>query len=59
MPRRSWTSQAQLDFQKQVLRSTEQQALLDAITAYIGVLRDRAAGHHRQGQPRRAAAPAE
>ncbi len=37
------TSQAQLDFQKQVLRSTEQQALLDAITAYIGVLRDRAA----------------
>lgn len=33
---------AQLDFQKQVLRSTEQQALLDAITAYIGVLRDRA-----------------
>jgi len=33
---------AQLDFQRQVLRSTEQQALLDAITAYIGVLRDRA-----------------
>lgn len=36
-------SRAQLEFQKQVLRSTEQQALLDAITAYIGVLRDRAA----------------
>ncbi|WP_421848453.1 TolC family protein [Novosphingobium sp.] len=36
-------SRAQLDFQRQVLRSTEQQALLDAITAYIGVLRDRAA----------------
>lgn len=36
-------SLAQVDFQKQVLRSTEQQALLDAITAYIGVLRDRAA----------------
>jgi outer membrane protein len=35
-------SRAQLDFQRQVLRSTEQQALLDAITAYIGVLRDRA-----------------
>jgi outer membrane protein len=35
-------SLAQLDFQKQVLRSSEQQALLDAITAYIGVLRDRA-----------------
>ncbi len=33
---------AQLEFQRQVLRSTEQQALLDAITAYIGVLRDRA-----------------
>ena len=33
---------AQLDFQRQVLRSTEQQALLDAISAYIGVLRDRA-----------------
>ena len=33
---------AQLAFQRQVLRSTEQQALLDAITAYIGVLRDRA-----------------
>ena len=33
---------AQIDFQKQVLRSTEQQALLDAIAAYIGVLRDRA-----------------
>ena len=36
------SSTAQLDFQRQVLRSTEQQALLDAITAYIGVLRDRA-----------------
>ena len=36
------SSNAQLEFQKQVLRSTEQQALLDAITAYIGVLRDRA-----------------
>lgn len=36
------SSRAQLDFQQQVLRSTEQQALLDAITAYIGVLRDRA-----------------
>lgn len=36
-------SRAQLDFQRQVLRSTEQQALLDAITAYIGLLRDRAA----------------
>lgn len=35
-------SAAQLAFQRQVLRSTEQQALLDAITAYIGVLRDRA-----------------
>ncbi len=35
-------SRAQLAFQRQVLRSTEQQALLDAITAYIGVLRDRA-----------------
>ena len=35
-------SHAQLEFQRQVLRSTEQQALLDAITAYIGVLRDRA-----------------
>jgi outer membrane protein len=35
-------SRAQLDFQRQVLRSNEQQALLDAITAYIGVLRDRA-----------------
>lgn len=34
---------AQIDFQKQVLRSTEQQALLDAIAAYVGVLRDRAA----------------
>lgn len=33
---------AQIDFQKQVLRSTEQQALFDAIAAYIGVLRDRA-----------------
>ncbi len=33
---------AQLAFQRQVLRSTEQQALLDATTAYIGVLRDRA-----------------
>ena len=36
------SSQAQLEFQRQVLRSTEQQALLDAISAYIGVLRDRA-----------------
>ncbi len=36
-------SAAQLEFQRQVLRSTEQQALLDAITSYIGVLRDRAA----------------
>lgn len=36
-------SQAQVEFQKQVLRSTEQQALLDAIAAYVGVLRDRAA----------------
>jgi outer membrane protein len=36
-------SAAQLAFQRQVLRSTEQQALLDAITSYIGVLRDRAA----------------
>ncbi|WP_298191404.1 TolC family outer membrane protein [Novosphingobium sp.] len=36
------SSRAQFDFQRQVLRSTEQQALLDAITAYIGVLRDRA-----------------
>lgn len=36
-------SQAQLEFQRQVLRSTEQQALLDAIATYIGVLRDRAA----------------
>ncbi|MEI6643500.1 MAG: TolC family protein [Novosphingobium sp.] len=35
-------SAAQLEFQRQVLRSTEQQALLDAIAAYIGVLRDRA-----------------
>ncbi|MBX9884405.1 MAG: TolC family protein [Novosphingobium sp.] len=35
-------SRAQLEFQQQVLRSTEQQALLDAISAYIGVLRDRA-----------------
>lgn len=37
------SSQAQLEFQRQVLRSTEQQALLDAIVGYIGVLRDRAA----------------
>lgn len=36
-------SRAQLEFQRQVLRSTEQQALLDAIATYIGVLRDRAA----------------
>lgn len=35
-------ARAQFDFQRQVLRSTEQQALLDAISAYIGVLRDRA-----------------
>lgn len=35
-------ARAQFDFQLQVLRSTEQQALLDAITAYIGLLRDRA-----------------
>lgn len=33
---------AQLSFQRQVLRSAEQQALLDAIAAYVGVLRDRA-----------------
>ncbi len=37
------SSAAQLDFQRQVLRSAEQTALLDAITTYIGVLRDRAA----------------
>ncbi len=37
------SSRAQLDFQRQVLRSTEQQALLDAIASYISVLRDRAA----------------
>lgn len=37
------SSAAQLEFQRQVLRSAEQQALLDAITTYIGVLRDRAA----------------
>lgn len=35
-------AEAQIAFQRQVLRSTEQQALLDAISAYIGVLRDRA-----------------
>lgn len=33
---------AQRNFQAQVLRSVEQQALLEAITAYVGVLRDRA-----------------
>lgn len=33
---------AQLDFQRNVLRSTEQQTMLDAITAYVAVLRDRA-----------------
>ena len=33
---------AQLSFQRQVLRSAEQQALLDAIAAYVGLLRDRA-----------------
>lgn len=33
---------AQLDFQRNVLRSSEQQTMLDAITAYVAVLRDRA-----------------
>jgi outer membrane protein len=33
---------AQRDYQRYVLRSAEQQAMLDAITAYVGVLRDRA-----------------
>lgn len=33
---------AQRTYQEQVLRSAEQQALLDALTAYVGVLRDRA-----------------
>ena len=33
---------AQLGYQRQVLRSTEQQAMLDAIAAYVGLLRDRA-----------------
>ncbi|NML95684.1 TolC family outer membrane protein [Novosphingobium sp. TW-4] len=33
---------AQLEYQREVLRSAEQQALLDAIVAYIGLLRDRA-----------------
>jgi outer membrane protein len=35
-------AQAQLAFQREVLRSSEQQALLDAIAAYVGLLRDRA-----------------
>lgn len=34
---------AQLGYQRQVMRSAEQQALLDAIGAYVGLLRDRAA----------------
>ncbi|MCW1381308.1 TolC family outer membrane protein [Novosphingobium sp. KCTC 2891] len=33
---------AQLAYQRQVLRSSEQQAMLDAITSYVGLLRDRA-----------------
>lgn len=33
---------AQRAFQAQVLRSTEQQAMLDAVSAYVGLLRDRA-----------------
>jgi len=33
---------AQLSFQRQSLRSAEQQAMLDAIAAYVGLLRDRA-----------------
>lgn len=33
---------AQLAYQRQVMRSTEQQAMLDAIAAYVGLLRDRA-----------------
>jgi len=33
---------AQIDYQRHVLRSAEQQAMLDAITAYVDVLRDRA-----------------
>lgn len=32
---------AQLDFQRNALRSAEQQTMLDAITAYVAVLRDR------------------
>jgi outer membrane protein len=35
-------AKAQLAFQREVLRSSEQQALLDAIAAYVGLLRDRA-----------------
>jgi len=35
-------SVAQRNFQAQALRSTEQQALLDTIAAYVGLLRDRA-----------------
>ena len=35
-------AQAQVGFQRQALRSAEQQAMLDAIGAYVGVLRDRA-----------------
>lgn len=34
---------AQVEYQRNVLRSTEQQTMLDAIGAYVGVLRDRAA----------------
>lgn len=33
---------AQLGFQREVLRSAEQQAMLDAITSYVALLRDRA-----------------
>ncbi len=35
-------AQAQLVFQREVLRSSEQQTLLDAIGAYVGLMRDRA-----------------
>lgn len=36
------TAQAQRAYQKQVLRSTEQQAIFDAASAYAGLVRDRA-----------------
>lgn len=32
---------AQVGYQRQVMRSTEQQAMLDAIASYVGLLRDR------------------